>query len=240
MILSETKDPRYILSIFQKSRSSGLKVALEDIRSFAKFFGCKEGEVPEILFGKIATEAKTNEIVLRYKQQLKENGKAFGTIKRRIGALRSLAKIAKGLGFIAWSIEVRAEPTRRDTRGLSAAAERKIPWLLDRNDPRGRRDLAILATIHELDSTRSETVILDLDNYNPDPRRPSIRSRGNPMPISIQSKKILDAWIEIRGFKVGPLFTRLDKSQEPTNERLSAEDLIPVVRDSYEIDEDLA
>jgi len=237
--LSETKDPRSILQIFQNSRDSGLKVALEDVRSFAKFFGCNQSQVPEILFGKSSTETKTNEIVRRYKRSLEAGGKAFGTVKRRIGALRSLAKIARGLGFISWTIEITAEPVRRDTRGLSAAAERKIHQLLERSDPRGRRDLAILATIHETDSTRAETALLNLDDYDPDPRSPSIKTREKSAPISVQSKKILDAWVEIRGLRAGPLFTRLDKGQEPTNERLSADELIPVVRDSYEIDDDL-
>ena len=237
--LSEQKDLRSILQMFQKTRLSGLKSAMEDIRAFAKFFGCEEAAVPEVLFGKGSSEAKANEVVLRYKKALEKNGKATGTVGRRISALRSLAKIAKGLGFISWSIEVTAETVRRDTRGLSASAERKIPWLLTRNDVKSRRDLAVLATIHELNSSRTETSLLDLESYDPDPRSPMLTTHEKVVEISVQSKKILDAWIEVRGLKAGALFTKLDEANEPTGERLTADDLIHVVRDSYDTDDDL-
>ncbi len=235
MTLTESRDIRSILHVFQKSRGSGFKPAMEDVRSFAKFMCCTEDAVLEMLFGKNATEEKTKETILRYQRLLEENGKAPGTISRRVGAIRTLARIAKGFGFISWTIET--ESLYRNTRGLSASAERKIQILLTRSDPRSRRDLAVLAAIHELDSTRSETAALDLENYDPDPRSPTLKDREKAVAISVQSKKILDAWVEVRGLKAGPLFTKLDKSQEPTNERLSADDLIPVVRDSFESDD---
>ena len=237
--LSEPKDLRTILQVFQKTRASGLKSAMEDIRAFAKFFGCDEVKVPEVLFGRESTKTKTNEAVLRYRQKLIDDGKAYGTIRRRICAIKSLGKVANDLGFVTWSIDVSPGPAFRDSRGLSASAERKVQWLLTRSDVKSRRDLAILAVIHELNSNRTETSLLDLESYDPDPRSPTLTTPEKRVEISVQSKKILDAWVEVRGLKAGALFTRLDEANEPTGERLTADDLIHVVRDSYDTDDDL-
>jgi hypothetical protein len=240
MILSQSKDLRSLLTALQKSR--GLKTAMGDIRSFAKFCGCAEIAVPEVLFGHASTEEAANTLVLRYKEALEGSGKAPGTIRRRIGALRVLGETARELGFVTWTISVQPGPRFRDRRGLGASSERKVPALLMRDDPRGRRDLAILATIHEISASRLETTLLDLGDYDPNPGDPAIvtkrlgfsRERHG---VSIQSKRILDAWVEIRGLKAGPLFTALDEKGLPSLERLSADDLVPIVRDAYDMDD---
>src|SRR5262249_43567273 len=71
---------------------------------------------------------RANETVLHFRHQLQARGLAANTINRRLAAVRSLVKLARTRGLVAWVLKVegvRTEPYR-DTRGPGPAGVRKL------------------------------------------------------------------------------------------------------------------
>jgi len=60
-----------------------------------------------------------NHAALSYRAGLLARGLAAATVNRRLAALRSLVKVARLLGMVAWQLDVEAVPSEalRDTRG---------------------------------------------------------------------------------------------------------------------------
>ena len=112
------------------------------------------------------TAGRANTLALGYKAHLTDRGLAPATVARRLAALRSVVKLARTLGRVAWAIDIpspRAE-AYRDTRGpglegwksLLAAARKRA------TTPKGKRDLALVRLMHDLGLRRGEVVALDL------------------------------------------------------------------------------
>src|SRR5207302_1465260 len=100
-----------------------------------------------------------NAVALRYRARLLEEGKSPATVNRRLAALRSLVKLARTLGLVAWELDVpgvRSE-SYRDTRGPGKDGFRKLLAQLERrSDRKGVRDRAILRLLFDLALRRAE------------------------------------------------------------------------------------
>lgn len=221
--------PLGVLKAFYASRNPArLKDAASDMRHLIAFCGVRsETEVESILFGPDATAEKSQELAKRYREHQLASGLAYGTINRRLTLVRTLSKIAYTLGIVRWKIEVSAgqKSTRRDTRGVSKPALRQIERM-SADSRQARRDRAIILLAARLNANRAELVSLDLEHYHPDPAGPAIAVGNSVIALNLKTKQALDAWVEVRGLRAGPLFTSLDGSSA----RLDAADLVQLMR----------
>lgn len=205
-----------------------IKDSINDIRFFAKFCGAEtEEQAEKLLFGPESSQARTQELVSSYRDHLRSIGKAYGTINRRLTTIRTLVRMARLIGAISWEIDVPAgeKTSRRDTRGVSKGALRSVKRMKD-DTPRARRDKAVVDLAHHARLTRAEVIGMLLEHYDPNPVRPTISIERRRVALTTDIKKSLDAWVEVRGFKPGCLFTQHDDKRSP----LTHDDVIALVR----------
>lgn len=220
-------DGSALRAFYATKNPTKIKDSINDIRFFAKFCGLEnEEQVEEILLGPSATREAAQDLVTRYRDHLRSKNMAYGTINRRLAAIRTLVRMAKLTGLVSWDIDVSAgdKLLTRDIRGVSKKALKVAERMSDASR-RARRDKAIVLMTHEANLTRAEVSGLALEHYDPDPGRPSVHIKGHRLALSKKAKRALDAWIEVRGFRTGPLFTGPDGSSP-----VSPEDLIALVR----------
>src|SRR5262249_39346985 len=142
-------DPRgaaaRLVGAFLSGRSpQTLRAYRRDLQDLAAFLGVPGVEaIPGVLLG--GGQGAANERALAYRAHLQGRGLAPATVNRRLAAVRSLVKLARTLGLVAWALDVdgvRAEPYR-DTRGPGSAGFARMLAMLDgRADVKGRRDRA--------------------------------------------------------------------------------------------------
>jgi site-specific recombinase XerD len=93
------------------------------------------------------------------------------------------------------------------------------------SSPAGKRDAAILAVLYNCGLRRSELVALDLADYDPNHGAIQVRSgKGNKDRISYaidNSALAINAWLSVRKFSAGPLFTPVNKGGGIALRRLS-------------------
>lgn len=166
-----------------------------------------------------------NAIALRYRNAMVASNLAAATVNRRLAALRSVVKLGRTLGRVAWAIEignVKAE-ARRDARGPDAAGWRKV-WkaAVARGDgPGAVRDRAILATLFDLALRRAELVALDLDDVDLAAGYVRVIGKGKRekerITLPDPTRKALAEWVAARGPAPGPLFHRLDRAADSSH-----------------------
>ena len=189
-----------------------------DLGDFARFLGVPTPALAvERLLGLSPGDA--NRAALQYRTAMTERGLATATIARRLAALRSVVRMARMVGRVWWSIELRAPRAekRRDVRGPDQAGWKRL-WRaavkLGEN-PRGRRDRALLSLLYDLALRRSEVLGLDLVDVDLVDTWVSIIGKGHTeherITLPETTRRALAEWIEIRGDWPGPLFTRTDR-----------------------------
>jgi integrase/recombinase XerC len=204
------------------------KDSVDDIRFFAKFCGLETGEqVEELILGPTSTQEKTQKLVTDYRDDLRAKGLAYGTINRRLTAIRTLIRMAKLIGMVSWDIDVSAgdRTLHRDTRGVNKSVLVSTSRRKD-DTPQVRRDKAIVTLAHHGRLNRAEIVSLPLENYDPNPESPTVTVGGRAVELTKAVKKSLDRWIEVRGFKGSLLFTQHDDRTKP----MTAAEIIALVR----------
>lgn len=95
-----------------------LKAYAKDLDDFARWLGSPSSSAAvELLLS--GTGGQANTVALGYKVALIERKLAAATIARRLAALRSMVKLARTLGRVAWTLEVEGPKSEayRDTRG---------------------------------------------------------------------------------------------------------------------------
>ncbi len=212
-----------------------LRAYSQDLEDFRAFVGAGDVDAAAaLLLGRGHGEA--NALGLAYKAHLVERGLSPATVNRRLAALRSLVKLARILGAVPWTLEVqnaKAQPYR-DTRGPGRVGFRAMLEQLDgRDNPKARRDRAILRLLYERGLRRGELVGLDLEDV--DLQAPAIavlgkgRSAKETLTIAPSTAAAIAAWLEVRGIAPGPLFTNLDHGHAPR--RLTGAGVYDVVRE---------
>jgi integrase len=110
-----------------------------------------------------------NAAALGWRAAMLDQGLASSTVNRRLAALRSLVRVGRLLGIVAWKLEVeglRDEPYR-DTRGPGVAGVQALmDQVAKRDDAKGRRDAAILRLAYDLGLRRGEIVGLDPEHLD--------------------------------------------------------------------------
>ena len=174
---------------------------------------------------------QANARVLGYRNSMTEAGLAPATIAQRLAALRSLVKLARTLGLVAWQIEIASPKVApyRDTRGPGTDGVRAM--LAATDDP---RDRAVLRLLYDLALRRGELVALDYP-ADVDLRRGTVAVRGKgrhdraDMTLPEPTKRALRAWLRERGDAAGPFFLNRDRAHKGADGRLTGHSVARVV-----------
>ncbi|MCI0343744.1 MAG: tyrosine-type recombinase/integrase [Planctomycetales bacterium] len=167
--------------------------------------------------------------------RLLERGLAPATINRRITALRSLVRLGRLLGHVPWTLEipsVRAE-AYGDTRGPGREGFRGLlAQLVDRDDPKARRDRAVLRLLYDLALRRAEVVGLDVEDLDVAAGTVAVLGKGRTQKVRLTlpepTRVALAAWLTVRGGASGPLLTNFDRARKGT--RLTGTSVYRIVR----------
>lgn len=206
----------------------------QDLEDFGEFFGV--GSVEELAAQLVTlTCAEAQERVLAYRAHLVSRGLAGATINRRLAALRGLVRVARTLGLVTWSIEIRGERVipYRDTRGPGREGFVAMLQILDaRRGSQGSRDRALIRLLYDLGLRRAEVVSLDLEHLDLGRGTISVlgKGRGDRERLSLPrpTADAIAAWVAVRGSSPGPLFVALDYAH--AGGRLSASSIYWIVR----------
>lgn len=211
-----------LLATFYAVRSGQtLRAYRRDLEDFQRFLGAAtpQDAVETLLSGGMG---QANGLALRYRAHLLERGLTPATVNRRLSALRSLVKLGRTLGLVAWSLEIsqlRSEPYR-DTRGPGRDGIKLLLLKLDEDGdaPRTRRDRAILRLLYDIGLRRGEVVSLDVNDVDLATGSLLVRGKGRlektPLSLPASSRKALAQWQEVHPLPQGssPLFVSLDRS----------------------------
>ena len=219
-----------------RSRSLKTREAYSgDLKDFTRFAG--KG-LPEeaVSFLVQAGPVKSNELVLRYRNDLKERGLKASTINRRVSAIRSVIKLARVLGLVNWSLEVggeRKEPYR-DTSGPGRNGFKlMMDELRSRKGKKSVRDLAILRLLHDLGLRRGEVVSLELEHLDLAEGKILVLGKGSegriPLTLPEPTRNAMADWIAVRGGEPGPLFPSFDRAGKG-NGRMTGEAIYYLIR----------
>lgn len=236
-----TKDLREVYDLFLRAKGERTVRAYEAaLRDFARWTGHGEpGAASAMFLGLAAGDAQA--MALDYQRDLLERplwksaeakaagkppsrrGYAPATVNHYVAALRSLAKLGRQAGKIAWILEipsVRVTPFR-DTAGpgreayfaMLAHLENEAAALAGSDRGEGAtRDRAMLRLLHDLGLRRIEVVRLDVEDFDRRRGRVLVRGKGKegeklPITLSTKAKEALEDWLAIRGKEPGALFT---------------------------------
>ena len=136
-----------------------------DLDDFARFTGSPSRQAAVDLLLDLG-QGGANSAALAYRNDLLARELAPATVSRRLAALRSMVKLARTVGRVAWSLDVEAPKAEkyRDTRGPGSDGWRAMLSAAGRagDTPKARRDRAILRLLHDRGLRRGEVVGLDL------------------------------------------------------------------------------
>lgn len=157
-----------------------------------------------------------NGLALAYRVAMTDRDLKPSTIAVRLSALRSLVKVARLTGVVNWDLEVPMPRVKayRDTRGPGLASVAGIVTAAaNRDDAKGKRDLAIIRLLYDVALRRAEVVSLDVEHFDPENRRLSVKGKGDNGRVWITlpdaTAQAVHDWISERGDAPGPLFVEL-------------------------------
>jgi len=162
-------------------------------------------------------------------------GYAKATINKHLVALRRVLEEAYRLGLYAdhndyyraagvRSLRVESLPRGRSL-AMSELEELISACQSDHTNPHlGIRDTAIISLMYACGLRRQETVDLNLADLDLDSQKIRILGKGSKQRfvyLSQEGVPAIEAWLQIRGRQLGPLFTRVSKGGKISLKRLS-------------------
>ncbi len=215
-----------------------LRAYRQDLEDFRAFAGADTPEAAAYLLLSRG-QGEANALALAYKAHLRGRGLQSATLNRRLAALRSLVKLARTLGLVAWALDVEnaAVEPYRDTRGPGREGVRRLLGALAAGaDPKSRRDYAALRLLYDLGLRRGEVVGLDVADVDLTAGTLAVLGKGRSQKAGLTlpgpTKEVLARWLAVRGMEPGPLFTNFDRAGK--GERLTGTSLYRIVRDRGE------
>jgi integrase/recombinase XerC len=223
-------------SFFAGKSPKTVEAYKKDLQDFQKFLGEKTEREAATKFVRVSL-GEANSIALQYRQHLIERGLQATTINRRLAALRSLTQMARTLGIITWKLEIRNQKTQsyRNTAGPGKTGVQKLREEISRRtDAKGLRDKAILHLLYDLALRRSEVVGLDLADVDSERGTLQILGKGRlqkeTLTIPTRTRKILKAWLAVRGGWEGPVFINFHHDGTIKGKRLTSDGLYYIIK----------
>lgn len=218
VLVSSSPARRLVEAFFAGRNAKTLEAYRADLESFRSFTrATSTEEAARLLLA--GGHGQANETVLLFRADLLSRGLAPASVNRKLAAIRSLVKLARTLGLVPWTLEVRSVEAQsyRDTRGPGLDGYRRLLAALDaRVDAKGRRDRAVLHLLFDLALRREEVVRLDLSDLTLEAGTVAVlgkkRTQKETLTLPDPTKAALAAWLEVRGTKPGPLFTNFDRA----------------------------
>ncbi len=184
----------------------------------------------------LSEQGKANSIALSYTKRLIEKGLQSTTINRRLAALRSLSQMAKMLGMIPWTLQVKNRKVEayRDTRGPGIDNFKKILGLTEaRGDKKGIRDIAVLRLLFDLGLRRGEVTALDSSDLDLAKKTIQVMGKGRTqkteLTLPAPTVAALTEWLKVRGNYSGALFVNLDRARKGSG-RMTGKSIYLLVR----------
>lgn len=212
----QTRAQRLLGAFLARRSPATLRAYRGDLAAFARYLELEDVEAAsEWLLSRDVGEA--NEAALLWQARMIEDGLSPATVNRRITAIRSLTRMGRRIGLIAWAIDVESVPQQRyrDTRGPGADNVRKMiaHVVKTQRGPRRARNLALLALLVDLALRRAEVLGVDLADVDLSARSVWVLRKGKTEKIrktlTRNAADRLREWIAARGDWQGPLFTAM-------------------------------
>jgi integrase/recombinase XerC len=224
-----------LVAVFFEGMNARTRAAYgRDLDDFARWLHARDrtAAVDELLR---AGHGNANAMALGWRGHMVGRGLSSATIARKLAALKSIVKLARTVGRVAWSLEAKPPKVERhrDTRGPGpdgwALMSAALVALGD--GPRARRDRAIVRLLHDRGLRRGEVCGLDLAHFDAERRTVAVLGKGRAererLRIGPGTCAAVAAWVESRGREPGPLFVRLDGARPTT--RLAGESIRRIV-----------
>ncbi len=142
------------------------------------------------------------------------------TIARRLAALKSLCRLAKTFGLVAWTLDVQG-PKPEDREDRSGPEDRDLVKLnrasKSGDGPAARRDRAMFVLMAGLGLRRAEVAGLSLADVDYQRGELHVLGKGKreKVPVAVPEEVFaaLSLWTSVRGAEPGPLFFRTDRAR---------------------------
>lgn len=204
--------------------------------------------VLEDWFLRLPDGGAANEVALRWRAELQREY-APKTVNQRLSALRSLVRLAKLVGRVNWTLDVKNVPARdyRHAAGIGVGGYKKLLEANERkhgDTPLGRRNKAMLRLMFDLGLRKDSVLSLRLCDVTVDEAdkgqvRPLVKRRGrhdstrDVRTLPEGTRKAVAAWLEVHPLAPlggsDPLFVGLDRASKFG--RLSAKGAWEVVKE---------
>lgn len=226
-----------IQSFLSGRKTTTISAYKRDLEQFKEFLGI---DSLDIAAKQLLTlpHGQANALVSAYKNHLVDILKLqSATVNRRLAAIRSLVKLARMMGLVAWDIEVenRKHQPYRDVSGIGLVGVKSIlNFLAEKKDKKSVRDYAIFRLLYDLGLRREEVCTIELTDLAPDLKSISILGKGKTQKQKVTlpelTTKAVKAWLAFRAGSDGPLFFRLDKARGATLKRLTGTGLYSIIQ----------
>jgi len=236
LVLANALQSDALVAMFLESKGPATPEAYrQDLRCFESFVTTATPVTSLPALAQLSSP-ELNFVVLKYRDHLIAKKLSPATINRRLGAIRSLFKLARLLGHSSAEIEIpnMKSEAYRDTKGPGLPAyKRMMAAAADQGSVKATRDRAILRLLFDLALRASELVGLDLSHIELEQKRISIKGKGRTerqfLSLPLTSLNALKDWIAVRGNDEGPLFLNLVRDLRK-RKRLSRIGLYELIR----------
>lgn len=236
LIIKNGLQSEALVSTFLESKGHATREAYrQDLRCFESYLSSalEIASLPTLFS---LSAAELNFVILKYRESLVGRNMSPATVNRRLGAIRSLFKLARLFGHCSSEIEIPNMKTAayRDTKGPGLPAfKRMIVAASNQDKVKAARDRAILRLMFDLALRASELVGLNFEHLEFAQKRVSIKGKGRTereyLSLPQTSVDALNDWIKIRGSETGALFYNLVRDQNK-RKRLSRVGLYELIR----------
>lgn len=224
-----------LLTTFLDSKGQATRAAYRsDLDCFQTFLN--QFSIPSIEGVVSLSQGEVNLVVLKYRDNLLDLKLSPATVNRRLGAVRSLFKLARMIGVSTVQVEIPNLKSEqyRDTKGPGLLAFKNMMSHANKQScEKAARDHAILRLMFDLALRASELVELDLCHIELDQKRVSIKGKGRMqrqfLSLPPTSVSAVSDWLIVRGNAQGPLFFNLVRSKN-NRQRLSRTGLYDLVK----------
>jgi integrase/recombinase XerC len=233
---SVVTDPveQLVADFFGAHKDATLRTYRQALRDFSQFLGVDSvDQAARVLLSRGPGPA--NQLVLQYRNGLAERKLSRATINLRLSAIRSLVRLARVVGLVPWTLEIRNVRTE-DCRDCSGPGLDGVRRLLSRarehrSAAHGARDVAMLRLMFDLGLRRGAVVSLDVENLDLDEGGIQVKEKGRTArtrrSLPDETKTALRRWLHYRGDHSGPLFVNFDRAQK--GQRLSGRSVHRIV-----------